>query len=161
MKYRFSSKCNRSHGVLEEMYIFIFEGLLWLPLLYSHLVEAFFGNFKMNPLFSVPIAFGPHSMLGVEHISHLIARSILQHLLQDGSHVIIFLVQCLFCIRHSRLKKKKKNFFNVYLFLRERETECERGRGRERETQNLNQAPVSELSAQSPMRGSNPPTVRS
>ena len=32
---------------------------------------------------------------------------------------------------------------------------------RERETQNLKQAPGSELSAQSPMRGSNPQTVRS
>ena len=47
---------------------------------------------------------------------------------------------------------KKFFFFNVYLFLRERE----RGRAaegqREREAQNPNQAPGSELSAQSPMR---------
>ena len=50
-------------------------------------------------------------------------------------------------------------FFNVYLFLRQRETEHERGRGRERETQNLKQAPGSELSAQSPMWGSNSQTV--
>ena len=57
----------------------------------------------------------------------------------------------------------KKNFFNVYLFLRQRETEHERGRDREREreTQNLKQPPGSELSAQSPTRGSNPPTARS
>ena len=45
-------------------------------------------------------------------------------------------------------------FFNVYLFLRQRETENEEGE-RERETQNPKQAPGSELSAQSPMRGSN------
>ena len=50
----------------------------------------------------------------------------------------------------------KKNFFNVYSFLREREreTECEQWRGRE-ETQNIKQAPGSELSAQSLTRGSN------
>ena len=53
-------------------------------------------------------------------------------------------------------------FFNVYLFLRQRETEREWGRGRERgETQNQKQAPGSELSAQSPTRGSNSRTVRS
>ena len=52
-------------------------------------------------------------------------------------------------------------FFNVYLFLRQRETEHERGRVRERETQNWKQAPGSELSAQSRMRGSNPRTARS
>ena len=54
-----------------------------------------------------------------------------------------------------------KNFFNVYLFLRQRETEHEWGRVRERETQNLKQAPGSELPAQSPTRGSNSRTVRS
>ena len=43
-----------------------------------------------------------------------------------------------------------KNFFNVYLFLRQRETEHEWGEGqRERETQNQKQVPGSELSAQS------------
>ena len=52
-------------------------------------------------------------------------------------------------------------FFNIYLFLRQRETEHERGRVRERETQNQKQVPGSELSAQSPTRGSNPRTVRS
>ena len=41
----------------------------------------------------------------------------------------------------------------------QRETETERER--ERETQNLKQAPGSELSAQSLMRGSNSQTVRS
>ena len=51
----------------------------------------------------------------------------------------------------------KKNFFNVYLFLRQRETEHEWGEGqRERETQNRKQAPGSKPSAQSPMRGLNP-----
>ena len=53
------------------------------------------------------------------------------------------------------------NFFSVYLFLRERDTEHEQGRSRERQTQNLKQAPGSELSAQSPMRGSNSQTARS
>ena len=43
---------------------------------------------------------------------------------------------------------------------RERERENKWGRGRERDTQNPKQAPGSELSAQSPMLGSNPPTVR-
>ena len=58
-------------------------------------------------------------------------------------------------------------FFNVYSFLRERERERERastsggGAESERETQNPKQAPGSERSAQSPTRGSNPPTVRS
>lgn len=79
VKYSFSLKCNRSHGILEEMYIFIFERLFRLPLFYCHLVEAFLDNFKMDPLFSVPTALCPHSMLGVEHVSHLIARSILQY----------------------------------------------------------------------------------
>ena len=54
-----------------------------------------------------------------------------------------------------------KNFFK-YLFLTQRETEHVQGRGRERgDTQNLKQAPGSELSAQSPTRGSNPQTARS
>ena len=49
-------------------------------------------------------------------------------------------------------------FFNVYLFLRERERAQKWGRGREteRETQNLEQAPGSQLAAQSLIRGSNP-----
>ena len=55
--------------------------------------------------------------------------------------------------------------FLTFLFIseRQRETECEQGRGREREreTQNLKQPLGSELSARSPVRGSNPPTVRS
>ena len=54
-----------------------------------------------------------------------------------------------------------KNFFNVCLFLRQGETEHEQGRVRERETQNPKQAPSSELSAQSPTRGSNSQTRRS
>ena len=50
--------------------------------------------------------------------------------------------------------------------MRERERERERQsvsgvRKRERETKNLKQVPSSELSAQSPMQGSNPRTVRS
>ena len=51
--------------------------------------------------------------------------------------------------------------------MRERERERQRqsmsrgGAKRERETQNLKQAPGSELSAQSPMWGMNPPTMRS
>ena len=54
----------------------------------------------------------------------------------------------------------KKNFF-YRLFIFEREAEHEWGRVRERETQNLKQAPGSELSAQSPTRGSNSRTTRS
>ena len=50
-------------------------------------------------------------------------------------------------------------FFYIYLFLIE--TGHKWGRGRENETQNLKQAPGSELSAQSPMRGSNSQTMRS
>ena len=50
----------------------------------------------------------------------------------------------------------------MFIFERGRETEHEWGRGREeRETQNPEQSPGSELSAQSPMRGSNPRTVTS
>ena len=52
-----------------------------------------------------------------------------------------------------------KKIFLMFIF--ERETECEWGRGRERETQNPKQAPGSDLSAQSLMRGLNPQTVRS
>ena len=53
------------------------------------------------------------------------------------------------------------NFFNVYLFLRETDR-AQAGEGqRERETQNPKQAPGSELSAQSPTRGSNPQTATS
>ena len=46
-------------------------------------------------------------------------------------------------------------FCNVYLFLRDAEHERVAAE-RERETQNWKQAPGPELSAQSPMRGSNP-----
>ena len=46
------------------------------------------------------------------------------------------------------------NFFNVYLFLRETHS-ASGGWERERETWNLKQAPGPELSAQSPMQGSN------
>ena len=61
------------------------------------------------------------------------------------------------------------NVFNVYLSLRERERERERERDRawagegqrKRETQNLKHIPGSELSAQSPTRGSNSLAVRS
>ena len=54
----------------------------------------------------------------------------------------------------------EKNF-NVYLFSRQKvRVQVEEGQ-RERETQNLKQAPGSELSAQSPTRGSNPQTARS
>ena len=55
----------------------------------------------------------------------------------------------------------------MFIFDRERERERDStsgGGGRaetERETQNPEQAPGSELSAQSPTRGSNTPTVRS
>ena len=55
----------------------------------------------------------------------------------------------------------KKNFFNVYLLLRERER-AQAGEGqREEETQNSKQAPGSEPSAQSLTRGSNSLAVRS
>ena len=58
-----------------------------------------------------------------------------------------------------------KKFFFEYLFLRERDRQTDRVRAREgqrkRETQNPKQAPGSELSAQSPTRGSNPRTMRS
>ena len=57
-----------------------------------------------------------------------------------------------------------KNFFLcLFIFERERERETMSGGGaeRERETQNGKQAPGSEPSAQSPMQGLNPRTVRS
>ena len=63
---------------------------------------------------------------------------------------------------HWELVYLKRAFLNVYLFiLREKKDVCVRGRGRERETQNPKQAPDSELSPQSPMRGSNPQTMGS
>ena len=52
-------------------------------------------------------------------------------------------------------------FFNIYLFLRDRQS-ASWGRAeseKERETQNRKRAPSSELSAQSPRRGSNPRTT--
>ena len=49
----------------------------------------------------------------------------------------------------------------MFIFDRESETEREQGRARERETQNRKQAPGSELSAQSQMRGLNSQTTRS
>ena len=48
-----------------------------------------------------------------------------------------------------------------FYFILERERVCEQVRGRERGKQNLKQVPGSELSAQSPMWGSNSQTVRS
>ena len=54
------------------------------------------------------------------------------------------------------------NFSPLFTFERQRQTEHEQGeKQRERETQNPKQAPGSEVSAQSPTRGSNPRTVRS
>ena len=52
------------------------------------------------------------------------------------------------------------NFFEHFIFIMEiqRDTEHEQGRGRDRGRQNLKQAPGSELSAQSPTRGSNSQT---
>ena len=55
----------------------------------------------------------------------------------------------------------KKNFFNVYLFLRERERGCVCGGRAEKETQNLKQASGSALSVQSLIQGSNLQTTRS
>ena len=52
-------------------------------------------------------------------------------------------------------------FHRLFIFERQRETEHEWERGRERETQNPKQAPGSELTAQSPVRDSNPQTMRS
>ena len=53
-------------------------------------------------------------------------------------------------------------FLNVYLFLRETETECEWVRGRERGRHRIwSRLPGSQLSAQSPTRGSNSRAVRS
>ena len=54
-----------------------------------------------------------------------------------------------------------KIFFNIYSFLRVRQHVSGGQVERERKTQNPRQAPGSELSAQSPMRGSNPCTMRS
>ena len=54
-----------------------------------------------------------------------------------------------------------KIFFNIYLFLRDRDRARVGEEQRERETQNLKRAPGSELSAQSPTRGSNSRTTRS
>ena len=61
----------------------------------------------------------------------------------------------------------KKIFLSLLIFEREKqretetETEHEQGYGRKRETQNPKQASGSELSAQSPMWGSNSQTARS
>ena len=52
-------------------------------------------------------------------------------------------------------------FLHLFIFERQRETAWAGEGQREEETQNQKQAPVSKLSAQSPMRGSNPWTVRS
>ena len=52
-------------------------------------------------------------------------------------------------------------FLSLFIIERERERAQAGEKQRERETQNPKQAPGSELSAQSQMRGSNPQTVRS
>ena len=58
-----------------------------------------------------------------------------------------------------------KKIFPMFIFERERqrdrETELEWGRGRERGRHNPKQAPGSELSAQTPMWGSNSRTMKS
>ena len=51
---------------------------------------------------------------------------------------------------------KIKKIFLMFIFERERERENGGGAERQRETPNLKQATGSELSAQSPMQGSNP-----
>ena len=51
-------------------------------------------------------------------------------------------------------------FFNVYSFLRQRQSMSGGGVERQRETQNPKEPPGSELSAQSPMQGSNSQTLR-
>ena len=54
------------------------------------------------------------------------------------------------------------NFFYIFLFLRDRVRQSERGEEAEREGDTgSKQTAGSELSAQSPMQGSNPQTVRS
>ena len=55
----------------------------------------------------------------------------------------------------------KKNFFNVYSFLRDGDRAQSREGQKEKETQNLKQSPGSKLSAQSLTWGWNPGTVRS
>ena len=52
------------------------------------------------------------------------------------------------------------NFFNVYFLFFERETHTLQAEQREREVQNLKQAPGSALSAQTPIWGSHPGTMR-
>ena len=61
-------------------------------------------------------------------------------------------------IRYIFYLKKK---FYIYLFLRDRERVWVGEGQREKETQNLKQDPGSEVSAQSPTRGSNSQAVRS
>ena len=67
--------------------------------------------------------------------------------------------------RLTKLHKCKfffKNFFNVYLYLRDRERQSASWGGAEREeTRNLKQSLGSELSAQRLMQGLNPWTLRS
>ena len=58
-------------------------------------------------------------------------------------------------VGHSEISKKKKLTFIQFLE-RERDRACAGEGQRERETQNPKRAPGSELSAQSPTRGSNP-----
>ena len=53
------------------------------------------------------------------------------------------------------------HFINVYLFLRRCERQSEAAEGQTQGEQNLKQAPGSELSAQSPLQGSNSRIVRS
>ena len=85
-----------------------------------------------------------------------------------GTHIwnlsaIILNPFCQFFIKFFSLK----NLFSVYLFLRERQRQRQRQRqsvsvgGAERERENLQQAPGSELSAQSPAWGSKSQTLRS
>ena len=67
-----------------------------------------------------------------------------------------------FIFHCSCIQNDFKIFLMFYLFLRERERQSMSAAGaeRERDTQNPEQAPGSELSAQSQTQGLNPQTVR-
>ena len=66
-----------------------------------------------------------------------------------------------FSLFTKHLKIIFEKFLNVYLFLREGDSGSGKGAEKEGETDHLKQVPGFELSAQSPMRGSNPRTTES
>ena len=80
----------------------------------------------------------------------------------DIQHLFVcFLAICIHSLARCPFRSFAYSFFFMFIFEKERDRAWAGEGQRERETQNRKQAPGSELSAQSPMWGSNSGTARS